>query len=104
MDLKPLHNHFLFQFLNDITSGLIINRNKGQIIIANAETLEQGKYARWVKVVAIGDDVKDFNVGDVVLVEPGKWTIGFVHNEKRYWKSDDAWVLAIGDESMVFDY
>lgn len=104
MDLKPLHNHFLFQFVNDTTTGMISSRNRGQIIIANPEMMEQGKYARWAKVLAIGDDVKDFGVGDIVLIEPGKWTIGFPHGAERYWKSDDRWVLAIGDESLAFDY
>lgn len=104
MALRPLHNAFLFQFLNETTSGQFLNKNKGRIIIATPELDTQGTLARWVRVVAVGDRVKDFKVGDVVLVAPGKWTIGFKHEDQKFWKSDDEWVLAIGDESLAYEY
>lgn len=106
--LKPLRDGILFQFLNETTAGQFVNKNKGRIIIANPEIDIQGKYARWVKVIAVGDDVKTCSVDDVVLVHPGKWTLGFTFEEdgkeQKFWKTDDEWVMANGDESMAYDY
>ena len=102
--LKPVHNAILIQFINETTSGMFVNNNNGRIIIANPEVDIQGKFARWVKVVAVGDGVKTCKVGDVILVHPGKWTLGFTHEKVKYWKTDDEWVLAVGDESLAYDY
>lgn len=104
MALRPLHNGFLFQFLNETTQGQFVTKNKGQIIIATPELDSQGTIARWVKVVAVGNSAKGISVGDVVLLQPGKWTLGFTHNGQKLWKSDDEWVLAIGDESAAYEY
>lgn len=102
--LKPLHNGILFQFLNETSAGQFIDKNKGRIIIARPELDTQGKYARWVRIEAVGERVKNCKVGDIALISPGKWTTGFTHEEIKYWKSDDEWVLAIGEESMAYDY
>jgi len=105
--LKPLGTSFLFEFFNDSVNGMFVQRNKGVIAIAHASLRpeEQGKAARWGKVLAIGDRVKDFAVGDTVLIAPGKWTPGFTHEGVRQWRSVEEEVLAIGeDESVAFDY
>ena len=104
MSLRPIHNSFLFTFLNDTLNGTFINRNKGNIIIATPELDKQGILARWVKVLAVGNEVENFGVGDIVLVSPGKWTSGIRYEEKIIWKSDEDQVLGIGDESMAYDY
>ena len=103
--LKPLTNGFLFVFCSDTAGGQFIERNKGQIILTNKDLDSQGKFARWAKVVAIGDDVTDFCVDDIVLIEPLMWTKGFDFEGARYWKSDESKVIAIGaDESVTFAY
>ena len=103
--LKPLTNGFLFVFCSDTAGGQFIERNKGQIILTNKDLDSQGKFARWAKVVAIGDDVTDFGVDDIVLIEPLMWTKGFDFEGARYWKSDESKVIAIGaDESVTFAY
>lgn len=49
-------------------SGLIINNDDGKT---------RGIYPRWGKVYAKGPDNKDdYNVGDWILVEHGRWTRG----------------------------
>lgn len=105
MSVKPLGNTFLFAFFNETSRGRFIERNKGSIIMIDQALDEQGKYARWAKVLAIGPDVKDFGVGDIVLIEAGMWTLGFEYDGVKIWKSDDTKVCAIGaDESVTYAY
>lgn len=103
--LKPLGNGFLFEFCSATAGGQFIERNRGQIILTNQDLDSQGKFARWAKVVAVGDDVSDFTNGDIVLIESLQWTRGFDFEGKRFWKSDETKVIAIGeDESVTFAY
>lgn len=105
MVLKPLGNSFIFSFFSTTTGGRFVERNKGQIILTNQDLNEQGKYARWGKVLAVGDRVKDLRVGDVVLIEALQWTKEVRFEGQSYWKSDDSKVLAIGeDESVTYAY
>ena len=103
--LKPLNDGFLFVFCSETAGGQFIERNRGKIILTNQDLDSQGKYARWAKVVSVGDKVTDFTAGDFVLIEPLQWTKGFDFEGGRYWKSDQSKVLAIGeDESVTFAY
>lgn len=103
--LKPLTDGFLFVFCSETAGGQFIEKNSGQIILTNRDLDSQGKFARWGKVVSVGEDVTDFGVGDIVLIEALKWTRGFDYEGGRYWKSDQSKVLAIGeDESVTFAY
>jgi len=105
MAIRPLGRNFLFAFLNDTVEGQFLQKNKGRILLTRPETDKQGTYARWAKVLAVGPDVEDFKNGDIVLIQPGKWTIGFDHEGVKVWKSDDEWVLATADdESVAIDY
>ena len=105
MALKPLGKFFLFSFLNDTAGGKFIERNRGMIILTNQDLDLQGKFARWAKVEAVGDDVKDFGVGDIVLIEALQWTTEVKFEGKSYWKSDEDKVIAIGeDESVTYTY
>jgi hypothetical protein len=105
MALRPLHDSFLFAFTNDTSRGRFIESNSFGLILTDNDFESQGKYARWGKVLAIGNDVVDFGVGDLVLIEHGMWTIGFDHDDVKIWKSDQKRVIAIGeDPSVVFAY
>lgn len=96
MSLNPLHDSFLFEFVNDTAEGLFIEKSKFGFILTNQDILSQGQYARWGKVFAVGPDVKEFGVGDYVLIEAGKWTTGFNEAGTRLWKSDEKQVCALG--------
>lgn len=105
MVLKPLGNSFLFSFFSTTSGGKFIERNRGRIILTNQDLTDQGKSARWGKVLAIGDKVKGIAVGDIVLIEALQWTTEVKYEGKSYWKSDDSKVLAIGDdESVTYAY
>lgn len=106
-NLKPLHNFFLFEFLNETRNGLFIQKNKGRIILRNPDLDVQGKYVRWARVLAVGCDVKEFKVDDIVVIEPGRWTTGMVWNDIKFWMSDETAVAGVGGpelEEAFYDY
>lgn len=57
---------------------------KGGIIITNDDATTRGIYPRWCRVYSKGPDNKDdYNVGDWILVEHGRWTRGMkIETEK----------------------
>lgn len=105
MALRPLDNTFLFAFFNDTAEGKFIERNSGKIILTNQDISGQASSPRWGKVLSVGPDVKELTVGSIVLIEAGKWTLGFKHEDVKIWKSDEDQVMAIGeDESVTYTF
>lgn len=50
---------------------------KGGIILGNDDGKTRGIYPRWAKVYSKGPQNKDdYNVGDWILIEHGRWTRG----------------------------
>lgn len=71
-DLKPIHNRVL---VSDMAFGE--QKTKGGIIIGDDDGTSRGIYPRWGKVYAKGpENVDDYDVGDWILVEHGRWTRG----------------------------
>lgn len=108
MQPRPIGNNFFFSFLSKTRRGVFEQKSGGLIYIPNAAPSvdEQGLMARWCRVEAIGDEITDFNVGDIVLIEPLKWTIGYIFGDKKLWKSDQSRVIATtdSDESIALDF
>ena len=70
--LRPLRNKILVHNMNFgeqvTTSGIVLTSDDGK---------ERGIHPRWAQVFAIGPEHKEeFNVGDWILVEHGRWTRG----------------------------
>jgi hypothetical protein len=104
MKLKAIQDSFLFEFASETAGGRFIEKNKLGLILTNQALDEQAKYARWGKVLAIGPRVSGFDVGDYVLIEYGKWTTAMNFEDKKYWKSAQDFVLALGDEAATYAY
>jgi hypothetical protein len=104
MNLIPISNAFLFQFTDTVKDGMLANKNAGKILITEANVAEQGDFARWGLVKAIGPEVTQFSVGDYVLIGPGRWTTRFVWEEEELWKSDESEVLAVGTEQDTYQF
>ena len=57
-------------------------KSKGGIIIKDDDGSTRGIYPRWAKVHAKGSMNEDeYQIGDWILVEHGRWTRGFKLNE-----------------------
>ena len=61
-------------FVSDMEFGE--QKSAGGIYIPSDDGKSEGVKPRWCRVWAIGSQQKDFNVGDWIYVEHGRWTRG----------------------------
>ena len=52
-------------------------KSKGGIILVDDDGTQSGIHPRWAKVYAIGNQQKDVNVGQWILVAHGRWSRAF---------------------------
>ena len=103
MKLRPLQDSFIFEFINETVGGRFVENHKSGIILTNQDLSTQGDRPRWGRVLAIGEKVVDFEVGDLALIEYGKWTVGITFEDKKYWRSAQPFVCALSnDESITY--
>ena len=95
-ELRALGKSFLFQFQEQINSRGEFHQKLGDslglITIASYE--DSAKAARWVKVVAVGPQVTQFEVGDVVLLPALRWTESAETAKGKVWRSTEIEVVA----------
>ena len=73
-------------------------RTEGGIIILSDDGKSTGIHPRWGKVLAIGKDQKDVEVGQYVLVAHGRWSRGFELNGETVRTVDPEDVLGIQND------
>ena len=93
-------SNIIFEFEDKVTVDGLFNENTetSSLIYIPPTPSESGNKNRWVKVKAVGPDVTVANVGDRVLVSQGMWTVKFLVDGKRYWKSEQQYVIATDDK------
>jgi co-chaperonin GroES (HSP10) len=105
--LQPLNNSILFKFLDETktSDGKFVERSRSSIIIGSVRG-NQTSEPRWGEVIAIGPKVLDTAVGEFILIEAGKWTIGVdFQDEGKVWKTDEGCVmLSTTDLSATYSY
>lgn len=75
--IKPLHDKVL---VADMNFGE--QRSSGGIVMLGDDGKDHGIHPRWARVYAVGPEHKeDYNVGDWVLVEHGRWSRGIEVDE-----------------------
>lgn len=77
--IKPLHDKVL---VTDMEFGE--QKTKGGIVLLSDDGKDHGIHPRWARVYAVGPEHKeDYNVGDWVLVEHGRWSRGIEIEESN---------------------
>jgi co-chaperonin GroES (HSP10) len=97
MNIKPLNDSVIFQFLDTITGGSFATKTKSGIILTNKNTDENSQKPRWGKVFAVGPDVKDVKEGDYILIAPLRWTLGFKFDNIELSKTIEKEILMVAD-------
>ena len=71
-EVKPLHDRLM---VSDMEFGEVISN--GGIILPSDDGQQHGIKPRWAKIVSIGhENTDDYNVGDWILIQHGRWTRG----------------------------
>jgi co-chaperonin GroES (HSP10) len=100
MKLKPIHNKVI---VTDLQHGE--QTTKSGLIILDDSTTDAGDRGikpRWAKVYATGPEQKDVKVGDWILLEHGRWSLGQDldiegEDKLRIWLADHEAILAVSD-------
>lgn len=97
MTITAIRNNVLFTFVDEINSRNEFTKGATDsgIVIAGDTFDASAKQSRWVKVFAVGPDVKNVKVGDVALLPALRWTEGIKHDGFRFWKTDENEIVAI---------
>ena len=95
--IQAIQNNIIFQFTENVTQTRFVNNSASGIIISQDDG-NQTLYPRWGKALYVGPDVREIKPGDFILMEQGKWTLGFLIDDVRYWKTDEDKVICTADE------
>ena len=98
MKLRALHDKVL---CTEIEYGQ--QTSLGGIILMNDDGKEEGIRPRWMKVLAVGPEVRDITVDQWIMVEHGRWTRGMTmrdddNEEVTVWGIEESSILLVSDE------
>ena len=83
--------------VKDIEKGQKVS--KGGLILGNDDGKSEGIRARWAQVYSIGDDIRDIEVGQWILIKHGRWTRGIdIHDETLFMVDYPNGVLAASND------
>lgn len=101
--IRPLHNHFIFQFEEDKTKHLGVSQfqEKTDWGFEFAVTRDGMETGRWVNVLYVGPECKILKPGMRVCVDKLKWTTEVEFEGEPVWKSDEDNVLLIDENVQV---
>jgi len=108
MKLRCIRNGILFVFLQQVTGhGLFVDKTKWGFEIIPGSYLHGKDRAQfdkalntghWGRVLTIGPDCKEINVGDYICVEPQMWSNAFDHEGFQIRKTDESKVMLISKD------
>jgi len=73
-------------------------KTKAGIIVLNDNGKSEGIRPRWGKVVAVGPEQQDVQVGQWVMVEHGRWSRGFEIDDITVRRVDSNDIMLVSDE------
>lgn len=97
--LELLSDKVAFLFLENMANNTFKSVTKSGIILAEKTENQVGK-ARWGKVLLVGPDAQELEVGDFILVEPLRWTtaLDLDNSGDEFWMTDEKSVMAVSKE------
>lgn len=107
MNIKPIKKSFVFRFNDAVTSkGEFDNGTTAGGIILQSSFDDSAKQARWVTIVAAGNecDTTVFSPGSQVLLPALRWTEASKLEGQKIWKSDETQVVAYKDGETIVPF
>ncbi len=96
-EVQPINDQLVFEFIENITQRHFNAKTAMGLHIVESMD-KQVDHPRWVKVLAIGPQVTDVFVGDIVLVKELRWTKKFRITDKDYWITSSPEILVAWDD------
>jgi co-chaperonin GroES (HSP10) len=94
MKLRPILNHIVFKFKEDVDSKGYFNKSTDWGFELRGHADDSAKAPRWVTVIEVGPDCKDVKPGDDILVKPLMWSLRFKFEDEQMWRTDDTKIVA----------
>ena len=92
--IKPLGDKV---FVNNMNFGEQVTT--GGIVLMSDDSKDHGIHPRWAQVWAVGKDhAEEFNVGDWILVEHGRWTRGIPY---EYEDGTETTIRMVENKSII---
>ena len=101
MILKPLGIRFTFKFVDKVVIRTDLDKRRTQFEettnfgFTMSSYDESAKQPRWVIVMDVGPEIKEFKTGDKVLLDSLKWSEAIDFGGDTFWYSDESVVLAV---------
>lgn len=105
MTIQAIRDNVLFQFVDAInTNNQFVKETTASGIVLAGDTFDSSaKQSRWIKIIAVGPDVKSVKVGDEALLPALRWTEGMKYDGMKFWKTDEREIVCTrtGPESEL---
>lgn len=96
MNIRAIHNHILFQFLDRVTANGQFEEERttgGLFLISDHD--KSAKNARWAKIISLGPECSNLLrvEGCEILIDNLRWTKGVPFNGETIWRTDEDQLL-----------
>jgi len=96
--IRPIQKHIL---VRDMNFGE--QKTLGGIILRSDDGKSEGVKPRWGKIFAVGPEQSDFQIGEWILIEHGRWTRGLEVQEEdgtkfTVWRVDPDAIMLRADQ------
>lgn len=99
VNLRPLHDSIIFQFLDEVGDGQFINQKTASGIIIPRNLDSTAGSPRWGLALAVGPECTDVKVGDFIFIEQLRWTTEVKVDDIRVWRTTEKDVIAITEDN-----
>lgn len=96
MNIKAIHNHILFQFLDKVNvSGVFEETVSTGGIVLPSDKHESAKAPRWAKIISLGPECSDVlrQEGCEILIDALRWSPGVKYQGESIWRTDEDQLL-----------
>lgn len=94
--MKFQKQRIAFSFLDTTYKGHFKSQTSWGFELENK--LDDAKSPRWGKVLGIGEDVTNVEVGDYIFIEQMMWSLNINHDNARFWVTDEKNVLLVSKD------
>lgn len=96
MNIRAIHNHIVFQFLDNVTTAGVFDEtvSTGGIVLPS-DKHESAKAPRWAKIISLGPKCSDLlrKDGCEILIDALRWSPGVKYQGEVFWRTDEDQLL-----------